>query len=117
MAKVCPEWLARQASNAIQRAKRDYQSYDDLDLLKFALARQNHKVCPLCKGKMERSVGRGSGGSPTSPSIDRRDPALGYTAGNVWLICLGCNMSKGSRTLKEWQEYMEAVLPRLKGLI
>lgn len=51
-----------------------------------------------------------SPGSPFSPSLDRRDRALGYVPGNVWVVCSMYNMAKNKWTEAE-------VLKMARGLV
>ena len=43
----------------------------------------------------------GSGHVPTNASLDRIDPALGYTIENVWLVCNSVNILKGRLTVPD----------------
>lgn len=44
-------------------------------------------------------------GLPDSPSIDRKNPALGYVPGNVAILCMRCNTLKSGIT-KEMIEFL-----------
>ena len=58
------------------------------------------KNCPLLGIKLER--GKGVGGvQPSSPSLDKIIPELGYVRGNVWVISYRANMIKNDATLQE----------------
>lgn len=55
--------------------------------------------------------GQGGGGRHNSPSLDRRDPSLGYVKGNVGVISDRANLLKSNMTLEELKKlvsYMEA---------
>lgn len=45
--------------------------------------------------------------SKIRPSLDRHEPALGYTVGNVLVICRDCNRRKGDMGLRELEELVE----------
>ena len=51
--------------------------------------------CPVCRTLMMRGRGMIDKGSPT---VDRIDNSRGYTMDNCWVICAGCNLTKGDRT-------------------
>lgn len=51
--------------------------------------------------------------SPMSPSLDRIDPAAGYTVNNVRVICDRANRLKGGWSLKQLQELSERSPPAL----
>jgi hypothetical protein len=59
------------------------------------------EFCPLLGIKLERSAD-GHGG-PSSPSLDKINPALGYVPGNVWVISNRANTLKSDATLRELQ--------------
>jgi hypothetical protein len=53
------------------------------------------EYCPVkdCGRKLVGNVGGGRA-LPSSPSLDKYSPALGYVCGNVWIICHECNARK-----------------------
>jgi hypothetical protein len=60
------------------------------------------EFCPLLGIKLER--GKGVGGvKPSSTSLDKIHPELGYVPGNVWVISYRANVIKSNATLKELQ--------------
>lgn len=63
-------------------------------------------------------VGSYTGGTrPTSVTLDRVLPDLGYVPGNVVLACHACNCAKSEHTpatLRAWAERIEAVIARLE---
>ena len=65
------------------------------------------KVCPL-RGLPFRVGNR----QPTddSPTLDRKDPRLGYVKGNVWVISHKANRLKGTFTPNELKTFCENVL-------
>jgi hypothetical protein len=60
------------------------------------------EFCPLLGIKLERGAGVG-GAKPSSPSLDKIRPELGYIPGNVWVISYRANMIKNDATLQELQ--------------
>ena len=58
------------------------------------------KYCPCCPPENRRKLTPellGCGRKKrilSNPSVDRRNSEKGYIKGNVWIICVGCNMSK-----------------------
>lgn len=71
------------------------------------------EACPCCGVKMKVQCGpSGRGATPSSPSLDRINPKLGYIPGNVAVICNDCNMTKGKAGIAE----LERVVKWLKGL-
>jgi len=69
-------------------------------------------VCPVLGLPMfDGTTKNGSfAGGPNSPSLDRLDPKLGYTRGNVAVISWRANDVKGNATLEE----LEAVVSWMK---
>lgn len=62
------------------------------------------KECPLLNIRLETHLGTGIGHSlPNSPTLDRKDPALGYVKGNVWVISNKANAIKNSSTFDEFE--------------
>lgn len=54
-------------------------------------------------------VGQG-GHHPCSPSLDRRDPALGYVPGNVWVISNRANTMKNDARPDELIKFAKSIL-------
>jgi hypothetical protein len=90
-----------------QRARENNLPFDlTVEFVVGALKRT--KLCPICGVAMHHAKGCGS---PTSPSIDRLVPALGYTKGNVNVICRACNLIKGTATperLRQVADWIES---------
>lgn len=84
------------AVGAINRAKKRGIPYDP-DLLEWAAVRYTGK-CELTGLEFRPNRGHGCGPAPFSPSIDRIDPALGYTKGNCRFILHALNALKGAGT-------------------
>jgi hypothetical protein len=57
--------------------------------------------CPLLGIKLERSMGKPG---PSSPSLDKILPHLGYVPGNVWVISHRANSIKHDATPEELQK-------------
>ncbi len=65
-------------------------------------------VCALTGDPLTFIVGQGV--VRTNCSVDRQDPTLGYTKGNIQLVCLWANVMKGSRTNGEFMEVCREIL-------
>jgi hypothetical protein len=69
-------------------------------------------VCRYC----DSPVGAYTGGSrPTSATLDRLVPDLGYTRANTILSCHKCNSEKSEHTvqsLRAWADKIEALIHR-----
>jgi hypothetical protein len=68
-------------------------------------------ICPVLGIKLASAIGTGAkSGTPSSPSLDRSNPHLGYVKGNVRVISHRANMLKNNATLEELEmilAYME----------
>jgi hypothetical protein len=65
--------------------------------------------CQKCGSVIICAIGNGSL-APTSRSIDRIIPSLGYVPGNVAWLCMKCNMEKQNLTASEhrsWADWIE----------
>ena len=58
------------------------------------------EFCPLLGIKLSRGTGIG-GALPSSPSLDKIRPGLGYIPGNVWVISKRANRIKNDATVAE----------------
>ena len=71
----------------------------------FSLTRDDITIpenCPCCSRKLEARTGEfKQGARPSSPSLDRIEPKLGYVSGNVAVICSRCNALKYNATAEE----------------
>ena len=65
------------------------------------------EFCPVLGLRLQ--VGQGVL-SPESPSLDRRDPKLGYVPGNVWVISHRANSMKNDASPAELVRFAKAVL-------
>lgn len=63
--------------------------------------------CPVFK---QPFVERGSGFSPMSPSIDKRDPSKGYVRGNIQVISMLANAMKRDASPEQLKLFAEWVL-------
>ncbi len=57
-------------------------------------------VCPLLNIPLDKEATK-AGGSPNSPSLDRKDATKGYVKGNVWVISHKANTLKSNATAEE----------------
>ena len=75
------------------------------------------EVCPVLGCRLERTP---KSAGPSSPSLDRIKPELGYTKGNVEVISLRANMLKSDCDVAElrhmiaWLERRVAMLDEVK---
>mgnify|MGYP003451827630 CR=1 FL=1 len=69
------------------------------------------EFCPLLDIKLERGAGVG-GVRPSSPTLDKIKPELGYVPGNVWVISARANTLKNDATLEE----LEMLVARLRDV-
>ena len=60
------------------------------------------EICPVLGIKLQ--VNRGCGFKPTSPSLDRKIPSVGYVKGNVRVISYRANEIKRDATLEELEK-------------
>lgn len=104
-----PYRLARVLKAAKARAKKDNLAFDlTLDYL-LSIATEN---CPVDNLPLQWEVKaqKDAGPSPRSPSIDKLIPSLGYTKGNVRIICHQYNSWKRDMTIGD----MRTLLAYLK---
>ena len=87
----------RMLCSAKSRAKKAGILFD-IDLSDILIP----KVCPLLGIPIvEGHLGGKRGATPNSPSLDRVQPDLGYTKGNVWVISHRANVIKQDATADE----------------
>jgi hypothetical protein len=95
-------------NHARRRAKEKGLPFDiDLEYVRSLVV--SH--CPVFGMHLEWSAcrGKGKGGIPNSPSLDRIDPTKGYVKGNVWIISHKANTFKSYATHEELKILTEAV--------
>lgn len=88
------------------RAKRDH--------LEFELSPHDIHIpdtCPLLGIPLDKTIGKRS---PNSPSIDRKDPSLGYTKANTWIISFKANVIKNNATPEELMRIAVALKQELE---
>jgi hypothetical protein len=93
---------------ARKRAKEKGLPFDiDLEYVRSLVV--SH--CPVFGMHLEWSAcrGKGKGGIPSSPSLDRIDPTKGYVKGNVWIISHKANTFKSYATHEELKILTDAV--------
>lgn len=101
---VYPYWevVEQLFSGAKQRARKSSIEFNisrtDIDI---------PKVCPLRCVPFKLGAGQHT---DDSPSLDRKDPRLGYVKGNVWVISHKANRLKGHLTPNELKTFCENVL-------
>jgi len=103
-----PEWrLSKLVAMAKNRAKEKDLPFDiDADYM-YKLWKENYGRCSISNIPLE--LGRSEKGKvhPYAPSIDRIVPSLGYTKGNVRIICYQANVAISEFGLKQLEEFME----------
>lgn len=102
-------YLIYAAKDAKKRAKRKRISYDiDIDYLLSLFSKQNGK-CAMSNKSMTWITGNGRHSNYSNISIDRIDSNLGYTKGNVQLVCYIVNLMKNKLTTEELKFWCKAV--------
>lgn len=66
------------------------------------------EVCPILGCKLENSNSSYSN-KDCSPSLDRKDPKLGYTKENIWVISNKANTMKSNASVEELKKFAEWV--------
>lgn len=66
------------------------------------------EFCPILGIKLERNFGTTS--APNSPSIDKINPILGYTKGNIRIISHKANTMKNNATQEELLKFCTNIL-------
>lgn len=74
------------------------------------------KNCPILGMELVTTNINGKrGANINSPSLDRINPKLGYTKGNIWVISARANTLKSDGTIEEFEKILES-LKSLKSL-
>ena len=100
--------LVRQA---ILRARAGGIEYDVPYL--HSLRETRPGTCECCGAAFHYGRGTNRRPHPATPSLDRIDPAKGYIAGNVGVICWRCNAIKRDATAAELEAIVLYVRKRL----
>jgi signal recognition particle subunit SEC65 len=66
--------------------------------------------CPICGVKL--TWNNGSGQHQSSPTLDRVNNELYLNQNNIQILCRYCNVTKSSRTMKEFVEYCRMVVEK-----
>jgi hypothetical protein len=66
--------------------------------------------CPLLGIKLVRGT---KGNYDASPSLDRKDPKLGYTVNNIWVISNRANTMKSNATLAELTTFYNNIMTKM----
>ena len=94
----------RENSNTKQRIFYRVKSRAKRNGIDFTIDEADIKVpetCPILGMVLDVLPGKGSGYHPTSPSLDRINPAYGYVKGNVRVISARANLLKNNATSAE----------------
>ncbi len=67
------------------------------------------EFCPILKIKLIPKEGQGFGPGPSSPTVDRIVPELGYVKGNVRVISSLANCMKSSATSEQLHRFADWV--------
>jgi len=105
---------ARWANDTIRRHRKrgHIVNIDAHELIAFA---KTQEYCPIDDVKLNWEVGTKNGvAGLDSPTLDRINNETEYNMSQVWIICNGCNSSKGARTLHEWLLHSEAIVEKLR---
>ncbi|WP_441233869.1 hypothetical protein [Bradyrhizobium sp. 930_D9_N1_4] len=94
--------VTRLVYSARQRARKSSIEFS-ISLVDFEIP----KVCPLRGVPFKVGIGQHTDDSPT---LDRKDPRLGYIKGNVWVISHKANRLKGDFTPNELRTFCENAL-------
>lgn len=81
--------------------------------LDFTISKEDIKVpesCPILGIKLEFAFGKGSGGKPHSPSLDRIDNTKGYIKGNVQVISHLANQMKSTADKDQLKRFADWIL-------
>lgn len=71
--------------------------------------------CPVFDIDLDYSYGNKKHAKPNSPSLDRIDPAKGYTTDNVWIISNRANTIKSNAYPDELRKVADKVQQMLQG--
>ena len=83
------------------RAKRKGLSFD-IEVADIVVP----EYCPLLGIKLEKGT---KGFNPSSPSLDKIVPELGYVKGNIWVVSMKANTIKQDASLEELESLVEAL--------
>jgi hypothetical protein len=108
-------------TNCLSRAKKNNIPYDSKeDLYNHLKLTYNQMKCECCGKELVSGIGKGiKHASNNSPSIDRIIPELGYTVGNVAVICFRCNEVKHNATIEEHRkiaDWMESKINNITNI-
>ena len=97
-------WINSMTRRSRQKGIRFDKAYFTQDRL---IDMQNScPACPCCKARFSFQLDKPRGNivhNYMSPSLDRIDSTKGYTKENVIIICLRCNLIKGSYGAEDHQ--------------
>jgi hypothetical protein len=98
-------------NNARQRSKREGIEFTiSLEQVKWRFA---EGVCEVTGLPFSLELGSGQGrGHPFSPSLDRKDPSIGYTPENTQVVIWMYNAAKHVSTHAHVMQMAEALLDR-----
>lgn len=72
----------------------------------------NTNNCEICGRELLYYKGGRNGPSINSASLDRMNNEEIITSENILILCWGCNVTKGPRTMREFHEYCKFIAER-----
>jgi hypothetical protein len=96
--------LKQMLSGAKQRAKKKGLQFD----LKVEDLYPVYDTCPILGVKLVAGTGKVC---PSSPTLDKIDPTLGYVKGNVRVISNKANRMKTDATIEELKLFITGIMP------
>jgi hypothetical protein len=91
--KVTPEYHLWVSAHARSKDKKIPFNIEPKDII-------IPTTCPLLGIVLFKN---GKRGNPTSPSVDRIIPSLGYVKGNIWVISVKANIAKSNLSIEEFR--------------
>lgn len=93
----------------IQSHKRRFILRSTINVIWLTKIAKETKKCYLCNIKLDWNEKVNKGPLPISPSLDRIDNGKILNRKNIQIICQKCNITKGSRTMKEFINYCKKI--------
>lgn len=81
--------------------------------VEFVMEKMRIGKCEVSNAELKVGAGERS---PWSASLDRKNPALGYTSDNVQLVCWMYNAAKGSGTHEDVMELARLLTRKLEAV-
>ncbi len=110
--------LNGRARNMLANARRraNYAGFECSVTLAWVRARLEAGRCARTGKRFVLEAGKGAGRPhPFAPSLDRIDPAFGYTPDNTQVVCWQYNLAKGTFTDADVVRFARAVIDVAEG--